>query len=181
MSRIVGEAVRTAWQSLIDQSCPEVMLTGCSWNDCSWESAGGGQIVDVPLLFEGGLHRFAAKRVTVACSPEVQLQRLMARDQSTKKDAAARIASQMPLEDKIARSEVCSRPRTSLVPVTPYCSRLSGRRLCQPATLPQSPFKSDSARGFPPAWDVCSLRSSTETRDSTLGCHSECHSSVKSF
>lgn len=62
--------------------------------------------MDVPLLFEGGLHRYAAKRITVACSPAVQLQRLMARDGSTKKDAYARIASQMPLGDKIALSEV---------------------------------------------------------------------------
>jgi len=66
----------------------------------------GPQIVDVPLLFEGGLHRYAAKRITVACSSAVQLQRLMARDGSTKQDASARIASQMPMEDKIARSEV---------------------------------------------------------------------------
>mmetsp|Transcript_17783 Transcript_17783/g.53564 ORF Transcript_17783/g.53564 Transcript_17783/m.53564 type:complete len:161 (+) Transcript_17783:790-1272(+) len=66
----------------------------------------GPQIVDVPLLFEGGLHRYAAKRITVACSSAVQLQRLMARDGSTKQDASARIASQMPMEDKIARSEI---------------------------------------------------------------------------
>lgn len=64
------------------------------------------QVVDVPLLFEGGLDRFASKRITVAASTKNQLQRLMARDSSSMADAKARISSQMPVADKAARSEV---------------------------------------------------------------------------
>lgn len=63
-------------------------------------------IVDIPLLFEGGLDRFASKRVTVTASAEHQLQRLMARDSSNVADAKARISAQMPLAEKIARSEL---------------------------------------------------------------------------
>jgi hypothetical protein len=64
------------------------------------------QIVDIPLLFEGGLDRFTSKRVTVTSSGDTQLRRLMARDGSSLADAKARIASQMPLAEKVAKSEV---------------------------------------------------------------------------
>lgn len=48
----------------------------------------------MPLLFEGGLDRYAAMTITVSADPETQLRRLMARDASQRDAAEARIAAQ---------------------------------------------------------------------------------------
>lgn len=53
------------------------------------------QVVDVPLLFEGGLDRFTSMNITVACDADTQLRRLMARDSSQRAAAEARIAAQV--------------------------------------------------------------------------------------
>ncbi len=51
--------------------------------------------MDVPLLFEGGLDKYADMCITVACDPQRQRQRLMQRDQSEQAAADARIAAQV--------------------------------------------------------------------------------------
>lgn len=53
------------------------------------------QVVDVPLLFEGGLDRFTSMNITVACDAHSQLRRLMARDASQRSAAESRIAAQV--------------------------------------------------------------------------------------
>lgn len=58
-------------------------------------------IYEVPLLVENGLHRVFSPVVVVAVKPETQLARLMKRDGSNEEAASARIASQMPLEEKL--------------------------------------------------------------------------------
>jgi dephospho-CoA kinase len=58
-------------------------------------------VYEVPLLFEVGLHHIVDASLLVAVSPEVQLQRLMERDQSSEEAASSRIKSQMPLEEKL--------------------------------------------------------------------------------
>ncbi len=58
-------------------------------------------VLDVPLLLETGMQSMADEVWVVAVSPEVQLARLMERDGITKEMARDRIASQMPLEEKI--------------------------------------------------------------------------------
>ena len=57
---------------------------------------------EAALLVENGVADAFRPLVVVAVSPAVQLQRLMARDHSDEAAARARIASQLPLEDKIA-------------------------------------------------------------------------------
>lgn len=57
-------------------------------------------ILDIPLLFEGNLTRFVDKVIVVSVDEDVQLNRLMARDQSTKEEAELRIRSQMPIVEK---------------------------------------------------------------------------------
>ena len=60
-------------------------------------------VVDIPLLFETGAAPLFDITITVACSPEVQMSRLIARGV----DAALAqkiIRSQMPAAEKIARS-----------------------------------------------------------------------------
>ena len=53
------------------------------------------QVVDVPLLFEGGLDRFTSMNITVVSDPDTQRRRLMARDKSERAAADARIAAQV--------------------------------------------------------------------------------------
>ncbi|KAG0719984.1 Dephospho-CoA kinase domain-containing protein [Chionoecetes opilio] len=58
-------------------------------------------VLDLPLLFEN--EKFASylyKTIVVACEDEIQLDRLMARNGYTQKEAIARIETQMPLEQK---------------------------------------------------------------------------------
>ncbi|KAF8195120.1 dephospho-CoA kinase-domain-containing protein [Pholiota molesta] len=63
-------------------------------------------IMDVPLLIEGGLWEWVGKVVLVYCSDELQLQRLMQRDGSSKEDASSRLNSQLPITEKVAYADV---------------------------------------------------------------------------
>jgi len=63
-------------------------------------------VVDVPLLIEGGLWKWMGKVVVVYCSPELQLQRLMARDNSTHADASSRLNSQLPITSKVPHADI---------------------------------------------------------------------------
>lgn len=57
-------------------------------------------VMDVPLLFESGFDALADQTLVVSADPEVQLQRLMDRNNLTKTDAMNRINSQMSLKEK---------------------------------------------------------------------------------
>ncbi|QCR33221.1 dephospho-CoA kinase [Lysinibacillus sp. SGAir0095] len=57
-------------------------------------------IMDIPLLFESKLQHFVEKILVVSVSEEIQLNRLMERNQLTEEDAKARIQSQLPLHVK---------------------------------------------------------------------------------
>lgn len=58
-------------------------------------------VVDVPLLFETGFSFWVDKTLLVTTSHENQLQRLMDRDKISVEYAEQKIASQMPMEEKI--------------------------------------------------------------------------------
>lgn len=62
-------------------------------------------VMDIPLLFESKLQHFVEKVLVVTVSPEVQLQRLMARNSLTEEEAKTRIASQLPLSEKEAGAD----------------------------------------------------------------------------
>jgi dephospho-CoA kinase len=62
-------------------------------------------IADIPLLYETGHAADFDRVVVVACDPQIQLGRLLARGGLTEGEARLRIASQMPLEEKIARAD----------------------------------------------------------------------------
>ncbi|KAJ3514550.1 hypothetical protein NLJ89_g2312 [Agrocybe chaxingu] len=68
-------------------------------------------IMDVPLLIEGGLWQWVGVVVVVywhvlwPCSEELQLQRLMQRDSSSREDALARLSSQLPISQKVAYAD----------------------------------------------------------------------------
>lgn len=62
-------------------------------------------IADIPLLFEGGRNIDFDKVIVVACDPQTQLRRLMARDSLSEEDARKRIAAQLPLAEKVAKAD----------------------------------------------------------------------------
>ncbi|HUJ61783.1 MAG TPA: dephospho-CoA kinase, partial [Kofleriaceae bacterium] len=69
----------------------------------SWADAGADVVFyEAALLVENRGHAGLAGLIVVAAPEEVQLARLVARDQLTPEDARARIAAQAPLADKLA-------------------------------------------------------------------------------
>jgi dephospho-CoA kinase len=58
-------------------------------------------MVDAALMIETGSYRRYDFLVVVHCRPELQLERLMARDGLTREDALRRIRAQMPIEEKL--------------------------------------------------------------------------------
>jgi dephospho-CoA kinase len=67
-------------------------------------AARGAPIVvyEAALLVENGLHKVLGGTIVVSATPEQQLARAVARDGMTEEAARARIASQLPLGDKLA-------------------------------------------------------------------------------
>ena len=64
------------------------------------EDPQGIAVVDAALMIESGGYRRFDKLVVVHCRPEVQLERLMARDKLSRADAEQRIDAQMAQEEK---------------------------------------------------------------------------------
>ena len=58
-------------------------------------------VIDAALMIESGGYRRLDKLIVVHCRSEIQLNRLMARDQLSREAATQRIASQMPQEEKM--------------------------------------------------------------------------------
>jgi dephospho-CoA kinase len=57
--------------------------------------------VDAALLIESGGHGRFDRLIVVHCRPEVQLERLMRRNNLSHEEAVARIVAQMPQEEKL--------------------------------------------------------------------------------
>ncbi|EGD80605.1 dephospho-CoA kinase [Salpingoeca rosetta] len=62
-------------------------------------------VLDAPLLLETGLNHICKWVITVSCTEEQQVQRVMGRDLTTAEDARRIIATQMPLEKKVKLSD----------------------------------------------------------------------------
>ena len=62
-------------------------------------------VVDAALLIEAGFMNMLDTLVVVTCSEEVQLQRVVLRDNCSEKDAMGRIKSQMPQDEKVKYAE----------------------------------------------------------------------------
>ena len=58
-------------------------------------------IIDAPLLFEAHVEKLMDKIIVVYVSREQQIERLSCRDSLERREAIARIESQMPLEQKV--------------------------------------------------------------------------------
>jgi dephospho-CoA kinase len=62
---------------------------------------GGVVIIEGALIIEAGGHKMYDRLVVVTCNPSLQISRLMSRDGLTREEAEARMASQMPIEEKL--------------------------------------------------------------------------------
>lgn len=63
-------------------------------------------VAEVPLLYEVGWEHFMDKVWVVTVKPEIQLERLIKRANISKEQAEQMIASQLPLEEKVARADI---------------------------------------------------------------------------
>jgi len=69
---------------------------------------------DIPLLIEAGLKPMVDLVLLVYLPPEEQLVRLMARNGYSREEAASRLASQMPIGEKLAYADIVIRNDGSL-------------------------------------------------------------------
>jgi len=58
-------------------------------------------VLDMPLLIESGMHHYMSAVVVVYCSEQLQLIRLMERENFPETTARQRIEAQMPLKEKV--------------------------------------------------------------------------------
>lgn len=64
------------------------------------ENGANTVIMDIPLLFESKLQLYVDRIIVVSAKPEIQLERLIARNNLSEEEANARIASQLPVIEK---------------------------------------------------------------------------------
>jgi dephospho-CoA kinase len=69
------------------------------------EDPRGVGVVDAALMIESGGHVRFDKLVVVHCRPELQLERLMRRNRLSREEALARVAAQMPQEEKLRHAD----------------------------------------------------------------------------
>jgi dephospho-CoA kinase len=62
-------------------------------------------VVDAALMIETGSYRRFDRVIVVYCDPDLQLERLMTRNNLTREQATARISAQMPSEEKLKYSD----------------------------------------------------------------------------
>ncbi len=63
-------------------------------------------ILDIPLLLEAGMHTDLSEVIVVYAPQQLQLKRLMHRDQISEAEALARVRSQMPIEEKKRKATI---------------------------------------------------------------------------
>jgi len=79
---------------------PYVIETMFSRAEEALNKSGGIVVFEVPLLFESGMHEKMDRNIFVACGDEQRVKRIVARDNTTRQAALARIRAQMPEEEK---------------------------------------------------------------------------------
>ncbi|KAK7053831.1 dephospho-CoA kinase-domain-containing protein [Favolaschia claudopus] len=92
------EAKRRQLNAIVHPAVRRALVWGVVWQ---WLRGSKYCILDVPLLIEGPMWKLVGTVVVVYCSPEVQLERLMKRDGSSREDASSRLNSQISIDDKV--------------------------------------------------------------------------------
>lgn len=85
---------------------PEIFSLMQTEIDDAQKNGHKGVVIEVPLLFELGMEAMFDLIILVSIISELQIKRLMERDQVTAEAASALLAIQMPEEQKIAGSDV---------------------------------------------------------------------------
>lgn len=80
------------------------LMADVAWH---WFSCKKMIVLDIPLLFESGLYRITRPIIVVFVSQEMQIRRLMDRDETlSKQHATRRIAAQLSTEEKKKRADI---------------------------------------------------------------------------
>ena len=97
-----NEAERNKLNSIIHPAIRNEMIRQKE----QWISRGADTVImDIPLLFESKLQSFVEKIIVVSVTPEIQKQRLIARNKLNELEAADRINSQLPMVEKEAGAD----------------------------------------------------------------------------
>ncbi|NOR54932.1 MAG: dephospho-CoA kinase [Sulfurovum sp.] len=81
-------------------------------------------LVDIPLFYEGS--RYPIEKVLLAYTPQdLQLQRLMQRDESTEQEAQQRIDSQISIEEKVKKARYVIDNSATLTDLENECKRVA--------------------------------------------------------
>lgn len=92
---------------------------------------------EAALLVETGMYKLLDALVVVSCSVRTQMERVMERDGFEKDAAAARIASQYPLEEKLEAADYVIHNDATLDHVRSQTFEIIGQ-LCNKFDLPHS-------------------------------------------
>jgi dephospho-CoA kinase len=84
---------------------PAVRRAIDTWFESLGDAAPGFAVADIPLLFETNRHRDFDSVIVTACAPSTQITRIMARDGITEAEARARVAAQLPIDEKVRRAD----------------------------------------------------------------------------
>ncbi|MEW4306474.1 dephospho-CoA kinase [Rossellomorea marisflavi] len=84
---------------------PAVRSLMLSHKDEAIENGKQTVIMDIPLLFESDLTWMVDRTIVVTVEEDVQLSRLMKRNELTEEEAASRISSQLPLREKAEKAD----------------------------------------------------------------------------
>ncbi len=81
---------------------PRVQAAQMQWmNEIAQRKPQAIAITDAALMIESGGYKRFDKIIVVHCAPEIQLERLMTRNQLSRAEAMKRIAAQMPSTEKL--------------------------------------------------------------------------------
>jgi len=94
-----------ARRDLEDIIHPAVRSAIDAWFDSLRHSTPAVAIADIPLLFETGRQGEFDVVIVTACDPLTQIKRVMARDDVSEAEARARVAAQLPIEEKVRRAD----------------------------------------------------------------------------
>jgi len=84
---------------------PSVRAAIDSWFESLGDIASRFAVADIPLLYETGRERDFETVVVTACDPRTQISRIVQRDSITDAEARARVAAQLPIDEKVRRAD----------------------------------------------------------------------------
>jgi dephospho-CoA kinase len=96
------EAARRELEAIVH---PEVRQAIDAWFAGYDERGERFGVADIPLLFETGRETQFDLVLVTACSPEEQVRRVRHRDGLSETEARARVAAQLPIDEKVRRAD----------------------------------------------------------------------------